>query len=263
MTDFQVEALADEVVAAFGFFEVPVDLKQIAREENIELAEGDFGEDFHGRIEFLAEVETFVIYHPSLTSGQYPPRVRFSIAHELGHYYIPHHRDLLLKGASHYSMEGFRHKNTVEHQADTFAAALLIPTRVLREQMGRRGFLSLPQILELSNDCQASAQATAFRYTRFTNEPHLAVVSENGKILYCFASEEARVFGFGSLRDKLVPDGSPTTKAMTSTGIVEAKTEGDQWFPDRGCSAALWEEAVRLGNSSRVLTLLSWVNYKR
>lgn len=262
MTDFQIEALADEVVAAFDLSTVPVDLERIAREENIELAEGEFGEDFHGRIEFLAVVETFVIYHPSIAGKQYQPRVRFSVAHELGHYYIPHHRELLLRGASHYSLEGFYHKNAVEHQADVFAAALLIPTTVLKTRMGRRGFLNLSQILTLSNDCQASAQATAFRYTRFTGEPHLAVVSENGKVLYSFSSAEARLFGFGGLRDKRAPDGSPTLKAMTSNGIVEDKTEGDCWFPDRGCNAELWEEATRLGNSSRVITLLSWLNYK-
>jgi hypothetical protein len=159
-------------------------------------------------------------------------------------------------------LEGFHHKNAVEHQADVFAAALLIPTAVLKTKMGRRGFLSLSQILALSNDCQASAQATAFRYTRFTKEPHLAIVSENGKVLYSFSSEEARVFGFGSLRERPVPDESPTLKAITSNGIIEDKSEGDRWFPDRGCNAALWEEATRLGSSSRVLTLLSWVNYK-
>ena len=262
MTDFQIESLADEVIAAFGLSAVPVDLEQIAREENIELAEGEFGEDFHGRIEFLAPVETFVIYHPSIAGNQYQPRVRFSIAHELGHYYIPHHRELLLKGVSHYSLEGFHHKNPIEHQADVFAAALLIPTAVLKTRMGRRGFLSLSQILALSTDCQASAQATAFRYTRFTREPHLAIVSENGRVLYFFSSEEARVFGFGGLRDKPVPDGSSSLKALTSNGIAEDKTEGNRWFPDRGCNAELWEEATRLGNSSRVLTLLSWVNYK-
>lgn len=262
MTNFQIEALADEVLAAFGLTTVPVDLVKIAGEENIELAEGDFGEDFHGRIEYLAEVGTFVIYHPSMAGNQYPPRVRFSIAHELGHYYIPHHRELLQSGASHYSLEEFRHKNPIEHQADTFAAALLIPATALRARMGSRGFLSLPQILALAEDCEASAQATAFRYTRFTKEPHMAIISENGRVLYAFVSEEARAFGFGSLRDKMVPDNSPTLQATSSGAFQEGKTGGNLWFPDRGCNAELWEEAVRLGSSKRVLTLLSWLNYK-
>jgi len=260
LTDPQIEMLADEVVVAFGLA-TPIDLERIAREEGIELAEGDYGEEFHGRIEYLAEVEAFVIYHPSIVTGQYPARVRFSIAHELGHFYIPHHRDILLKGQAHYSQEGFRSKNLVERQADTFAAALLIPTKVLKERMGRRGFLTLAQILNLAEVCRASVQATAFRYTRFTREPHLALVSENGKVLYGFASEQARYWGFGSLRDIPVPDSSPTIEASGINGIREAKTDVKTWFPRKESNVELWEEAVQLGSSNRALTLLSWTNF--
>ena len=260
MTETQIEGLADDVVAAFGL-SAPIDLDRIAREEGIQLAEGDYGDTFHGRIEYLAEVEAFVIYHPRYLTNHYPSRVRFSISHEFGHFYIPQHREMLLRGKAHYSLEGFRHKNAVERQADVFAAALLIPTRLLRERMGRRGFLSLSQILTLADDCKASAQATAFRYTRFTKEPHLALVSENGKVLYGFASQEAQAWGFWRLRDFAVPEGSATLMATATNGIVEGKTEVGIWFPERGNCAELWEEAVQLGNSNRGLTLLSWSNY--
>lgn len=260
MTDSQIESVADEVVAAFGL-SAPIDLERIAQDEGIQLAEGDYGDEFHGRIEYLAEVGAFVIYHPRYLTSQYPSRVRFSISHEFGHFYIPHHREILLSGKSHYSLEGFRHKNAVERQADTFAAALLIPARLLKEKMGRRGFLSLSQILGLADECKASAQATAFRYTKFTREPHLALVSEYGKVLYGFASEEARAWGYWNLRDFAVPECSPTSRATDTRGIVEGKTEVGIWFPDRGTHAELWEEAVQLGSSNRVLTLLSWSNY--
>lgn len=262
MTETQIEGLADEVIAAFGL-SAPIDLERIALEERIQLAEGDYGEEFHGRIEYLAEVETFVVYHPRFHTNHYPSRVRFSISHEFGHFYLPHHREILLKGRAHYSLEGFRHKNAIEREADTFAAALLIPTRLLKERMGRRGFLSLSQILTLADDCKASAQATAFRYTRFTKEPHLALVSENGNVLYGFASEEARAWGFWRLRDFTVPEGSATLRTTATIGIVEDKTEVGIWFPERGTHAELWEEAVQLGNSTRVLTLLSWSNYAK
>lgn len=250
------------MVAAFGL-SAPVELDRIAREEGIQLAEGDYGDEFHGRIEYLAEVEAFVIYHPRYITNHYPSRVRFSIGHEFAHFYIPHHREMLIRGKAHYSLEGFRHKNAVERQADVFAAALLIPTRFLRERMGRRGFLSLSQVLTLADDCKASAQATAFRYTRFTKEPHLALVSEDGNVLYGFASEEARAWGFWRLRDFAIPEGSATLRATAATGIVEDKTEVGIWFPARGTHAELWEEAVQLGSSTRVLTLLSWSNYAK
>jgi hypothetical protein len=254
--------LADEVIAAFGQSTPPVDLERIAREEGIELAEGAFDDDFHGRIEYLPEVGSFVIYHPSFIASQYPSRVRFSLAHELGHYYIPAHREMLMKGCTHNSMEGFNHKDLIERQADAFAAALLIPSAVLKQRMGRRGFLGLSQILALAEECKASVQATAFRYTKFTKEPHLAFVSEKEMVLYCFSSEEARAIGFGGLRNQCVPANSPTARAVASSQVEEGKIGGELWFPDRDNHAELWEESMRLGSSNRVLTLLSWVNYQ-
>jgi len=261
LTDHQVEQLADEVLSAFGQLHLPVDINQITREEGIELADGDFDDDFHGRIEYLVEVGTFVIYYPSLSFNQYPARCRFSIAHELGHYYIPVHREMLMTGCSHYSTEGFTHKDAIERQADTFAAALLIPSAELKRRMGKRGFLGLHHILTLADDCNASIQATAFRYTRFAKEPHLAFVSENDKVLYCFASEEARAMGYRTLRCQTVPADSATKKAVSSLKIEEGKTESQFWFPEHRSNAELWEESVRLGNSTKVLTVLSWVNY--
>ena len=262
MTDYQIERLADEVIAAFGQSNPPVDLERIVREEGIELAEGAFDDDFHGRIEYLPEVGSFVIYHPSIDDNQYPSRVRFSLAHELGHYYIPAHREMLMKGCAHNSMEGFNHKDLIERQADAFAAALLIPSAVLKQRMGRRGFLSLSQILALAEDCKASIQATAFRYTKFTKEPHLAFVSERETVLYCFSSEEARAIGYGNLRNQNVSANSATARARGSFQIEEGKIDSESWFPDRDNHAELWEESMRLGTSNRVLTLLSWVNYE-
>jgi len=261
LTEHEAEALADEVLAAFKLSTVPINLDRIAAEEGIELVEGEFGEDFHGRIEYLPEVETFVIYYPSVANSQYPQRIRFSIGHELGHYYIPAHRELLIKGMAHYSLEGFKHKDVIERQADAFAAALLIPSAVLKVRMGRRGFLSLPQVLALADECNTSAQSTAFRYSRFAKEPHVSFVSEAGKVLFSFPSDEARAIGCGYLRNQDVPNGSPTQRATTTPGIQESKIDSQLWFPGRSASMDLWEEAVRLGSTNQVLTLLSWVNY--
>jgi hypothetical protein len=263
LNEHQTEILADQVLTAFGQLTPPVNLQAIAAEESIELVEGDFGDDFQGRIEYLSEVETFAIYHPSFLACRYQPRVRFSISHELGHFYIPEHREMLLRNISHNSLEGFRHQNDIEREADSFASALLVPSAVLRARMGRRGFLSLRQILELADECQASPQATAFRYTRFTEEPYLAIVSEDGAILYSFVSEEAKVIGFGGIGNKRVPDGSATARAagQVASRIEEGKIQSELWFSDREAHADLWEEAVRLGASTRVLTVLSWEHY--
>ena len=89
----------------------------------------------------------------------------------------------------------------------------------------------------------------------------MALVSENGKVLYGFGSDEARAWGYWKLRDIAVPEASPTSRVTAASGILEDKSEVATWFPERGTHAELWEEAVQLGSSTRVLTLLSWSNY--
>ena len=263
MNDCDIERLADDVVSAYGQNTPPVNLINIAEEEGIALAEGEYGEDFHGRIEYLREVETFAIYHPRLDRARYPGRVRFSIAHELGHYFIPAHREVLLSGTSHNSDDSFQ-GGGVENEADKFASALLVPSVELQRLVGARKFLALAQILELADRCQASAQATAFRYTRFTEEPHIAIVSQNGRILYHFASEEAEAIGFRWLGNRNVPTNCATRRAAITAigdGIVEGTASSEDWFSSRRASAQLWEEAIRLGRTDLVLTLLSWQDY--
>ncbi|SUS07210.1 conserved hypothetical protein [uncultured Defluviicoccus sp.] len=261
MRDDEIEALADSVLSLYRL-SPPVDLVKLAKDEGVELVEGDFGSDFHGRIEYLQDERVFAIYHPGITSEIFPGRVRFTIAHELGHYFIPAHRDVLLKVLVHDSDEDFRTGSSIEKQADRFAAALLLPGKLLKEKMGRKGFLSLAEIKAVASNCCTSLQAAAFRYTQFTTEPHLAIVSEDRKILYYFASEEAQALGFAGLGNRLVPENSPTVHASSDPlrALKEGATSSEAWFSERYKRADLWEEAVSLGYSGRALTLLSWQN---
>ncbi len=262
MTDAEIDQLADSVSTLYRL-SPPIDFGLIAAEEGVELVDGDFGSDFHGRIEYLPTERVFAIYHPVIGGDFFSGRVRFTIAHEFGHYFIPEHRAILLRELVHDSKEDFRSKNEIERQADRFAAALLLPSGVLKEKMGRKGFLALQEIKALAAICGTSIQAAAFRYTQFTTEPHLAIVSEDRRILYHFASEEANALGFGGIGNRLVPDGSASEKArLGSAGSIhESTTNTEAWFSERYQRAELWEEAVNLSYDKRVLTLLSWSNY--
>ena len=99
----EIERLASEVLTGWGGKVPPVNVESIAREEGIALAPGSYGEDFCGRIEFHGDVGKFILFHPDLALAPNSARVRFSIGHELGHYFIEHHRDLLMAGRAHNS----------------------------------------------------------------------------------------------------------------------------------------------------------------
>ncbi len=71
-------------------------------------------------------------YDAYLLPGQHHPRTRFSIAHELGHYFLEPHRAYLRRtGKSHPSKGEFLSDRTIEMEADAFAAGLLMPSALL------------------------------------------------------------------------------------------------------------------------------------
>ena len=87
-----LERLAGQVLDSLRINTVPVDVRAIAEAEGILLGDDDFGEGFYGRLEYHQRV--FFLFHPT-ENLRNSFVVRFSIAHELGHYYIPEHRAIL------------------------------------------------------------------------------------------------------------------------------------------------------------------------
>jgi len=249
VTLFQIERAAEEVLAVF----------KIAREEGIELAPGNYGEDFSGRIEYHGDVGKFVLFHPDPQRVRHPARVRFSIGHELGHYFLDHHRELLIGGAAHNSASDFICEDHLEREADEFAAALLIPGFVMKRRLAKRSFMTLSEVLRLANDCHSSATSAAIRYAKFTREACVVIVSQAGRVLFWIPSEEAGAIGFRYLSsDRRVPGGSPTAMVSGEEGQLREGTIGSGcWFPDLSREVELWEEASPLGNTCRVLTLLA------
>src|SRR5712692_7836849 len=116
MRTSEIERLAGEVLAGWGGKIPPVNVLSIASDEGIALAPGSYGENFCGRIEFHSDVGKFILFHPDLGLVQSPARVRFSVAHELGHYFIETHRELFMAGRAHNSASGFICEDEIERE---------------------------------------------------------------------------------------------------------------------------------------------------
>jgi hypothetical protein len=255
-----IEKLADEVRTSYGQIVAPVNLNNIAEGESISLIPIEKCEGFHGRIEFLREAASFVIYHPDPNFAPSRQRIRFSIAHELGHYFIESHRELLVAGKSHNSTPGFICDNTLEVEADEFAAALLIPVSHIEQRLRRRSFMTLAEILKLGDDWQSSARSAAIRYVRYTGEACAMVVSKQGKTTRYIPSDEAVGLGYRFTGIRSLPEGSAAQRLNndpSKKGVEEAHSTSKRWFPYLRDERDLHEESFRLGGSGYVLTLLS------
>jgi hypothetical protein len=263
MTAAEIEKLA-EIVRQEHKLRVPVDLTKLCAEEGIELAPGDYPGKFHGRIEFLSEEGVFAIFHPAQT-GVSEGRIRFTIAHELGHYFIEEHRDLIVAGNVHNSVESFAPvRNRIEREADAFAACLLMPEKKVAELAGAKGYLDAGGVRRLAEECKVGLRAAAFRYSELAEEPCWLIFANAGEIECAFRSEEANTLGFGGLGVREIPSDSAAHRCISGEPFAnEGKgTDTTKWFSPRMAFANLWEDSIRLGSGTRTLTLLSWADYK-
>jgi len=97
-------------------------------------------------------------------------RKRFTIAHEIGHFVIPHHRNLG-NICEDRKIESFdRHLNQPEIEANEFAAELLLPSALLRRRFNLAEF-SLAQISAVAADFETSLTATTRSYLTLTDLP--------------------------------------------------------------------------------------------
>ena len=241
--------------------DLPIDIdKIITNEGNIRTRPANYGDKFDGRIEYISDKKIFILYHPIVIS----PRVRFSIAHELGHFYIPEHRKLLITGKSHNSKTGFVSNKRVEREADEFASHLLVPENYLNVLLLKRTFLTLKDLLELANELQVSATAMAIRYVNMTPEPCAVILSQDGQQKFYLASEEMEYTGFQWRGRKDIPWDSASSEATKSQGsgkVFEKQSDSDVWFSKRKRECEIWEESFPLGYTGLVLTMLSDQSY--
>jgi len=190
--------------------------------------------------------------------------IRFTVAHELGHYFLPGHPGKLFPHGDglHESKSGFISNNPLERQADYFASALLMPVHQFREAVdgAGSGFSAIEKLAKL---CKTSITSTAIRYTYFTDEAVAVIVSSGERIDYCFMSDRIRdLRGITWIKKgDLLPKGTTTARFNTDQSNVEQARQKEgtsilsDWFDD-GPEAEINEDVVGLGSYGKTLTVL-------
>jgi hypothetical protein len=260
-----IEALARTHLVALDMWRLPVDPFAIAEQEGIELAPGRYGEKFDARIKFVRSEKTFILFYKEAQYGPTEGRVRFSIGHELGHFYIPGHRAHLLRGDSHNSVTDFRSRDPFEVQADEFSSALLMPHDLFAAKLEQWGLenCNLRNFSRLAEEAfNTSLTSTVRRYVEFDWEECSMIVSEAGNVKWAKHSESMRALHMGYVASGTpVPNTTPTARlwAKLENGPTIEREEGhadaDLWF-DRPWRRRVWEEAMPLGYTGLVLTFL-------
>ena len=159
--------VAERVVRDQSLTELPIDPMALARDQGITvLRKPARSPGVSGML--LRRGNTFgIIYAAHIDNIGFQ---NFSVAHELGHYYLPGHIDAVLSNHEiHESQAGFASGDRYEIEADHFAATLLMPRALFRKAMSTFGD-GLAAIEKLAERCRTSLTATAIRYARCTRE---------------------------------------------------------------------------------------------
>ncbi len=186
---------AAEVLGVLKIASTPVDPLAIAESEKpfLGVAGGDFRNRFDGQLEYHRSKNRFLLlynskYDARVPAGQHHPRTRFSIAHELGHYFLEEHRAFLLRtGKAHPSKGEFLSDRTIETEADAFAAGLLMPSDLLGPLVNK-GDLTFSQIEEWANTFKTSVTSTARRSIELSDFPCALIGVREGRVAFTFHS---------------------------------------------------------------------------
>jgi len=244
----------------------PFDPAPVLKDNYITISYGRYGSAFDGMLEHRNQ--RFHIYcNLDRVYSAESPRARFTVAHELGHYFIDEHRIALASGLApaHGSQCEFESDLRVEREADHFASHLLMPSLEFN-RMARQHKVGLASILAIAKHFGTSVTSTAIRYAQTEIVPCVVVKWSPTEFQWQWISTEPFRARLRSVTKNLnsIPPDCPTSLALSCTPppsgeYFEAGTTAASWFPFLSDSdtrnVILMEQAIQLGRFG-VLTFL-------
>jgi len=155
-----IEEQANRVLSEHGFNKLPIDVKKLSKKLGVNTESDDLATDIAGI--FVIKSDTpFIRYNKSDNSQ----RQRFTIAHELGHLLLHSKTTPLFidktQKIMYRNVESSTGELHMEREANAFAAAILMPENLVKEELNeiKKGDI----ISQLARKFNVSPQAMSFR----------------------------------------------------------------------------------------------------
>ena len=243
-----------------GYTTLPVDPFAIALKNDIEVkAKPDTAEGVSGML--LRHGNEFCIAYATHIPNE--GFQRFSVAHELGHYFLDGHVDHVIRDGVHVSEAGFTSADPYEMEADQFAAGLLMPGSLFKAALRRRD-AGLSTVETMAGLCRTSLTATGIRCAELSDDALAVIISTCGAVDFCFLSNPMKTLPQLSWLRKGTPVPAGTLTARFNADrrrVLEAERAEEEidvldWLGGTR-SARVTEEVVGLGRYGKTLTVLS------
>lgn len=168
----QIERIASQILENTNCGQLPIDPTAIAEKNNIRVVDHEVSDDVSGVL-FIESGSAVIGVNPTHS----PVRQRFTIAHELGHFFLAHERGgLFVDRPSRHFTVMYRDTNSStgeieqEKEANAFAAALLMPAKCVAEKVEQYYQYDLSDdhkedetLKRMAKDFKVSSKAMEFR----------------------------------------------------------------------------------------------------
>lgn len=147
-----LEELTSNILLRNDMYKVPVDVIRIANANDIKVFKGDLDKKISGAIRYNEKENRFEIL---VNKNDIKSRQRFTIAHELGHYFL--HENFLKNEELHVDTILYRADDEKDDEAirrekevDYFAGALLMNKTLLEKLRSENTITELAEIFDVS-----------------------------------------------------------------------------------------------------------------
>ncbi len=263
------EAKGEEIARLHDCTSAPVDPFRIvdAEQSLIHIEGDDFGDAFDGRLSYVGP-RFLLCYNTKYDRwphrGSHHPRTRFTIAHELGHFFLEEHRrTLVLRKATHASFTEFAASTRVERQADSFASGLLMPKYLLAPRINQESDPEPEVIRALASEFEVSMTGLLVRWVRLSHFPCATLCIREGRIAWGFVSAAFRESGLWRARRGDGVHSSPAARFIGDDPAIQRYREGrghgqaEDWIESSGAAVPVREFYWAIPYSEAVMVFLS------
>ncbi|HEY8500060.1 MAG TPA: ImmA/IrrE family metallo-endopeptidase [Clostridia bacterium] len=120
----------------------------------------------------------------------YQPRLKFTVAHEIGHFYIPCH-DLQVFACQASDIMSFNTDRSLEQEANKFASELLMPTEYIQKEAKLHDY-NAESVKKIADKFSVSITASAIRFLEFTPDKAAIVLSQNSRVKWFMKARNFR-----------------------------------------------------------------------
>lgn len=242
------EETARKLLAEYGLVEpMPIPVEDIAWDKGAEIVHGGL-RGATARLTMLEARAVIRVADGSESAG----RLRFSVAHELGHFLL--HRARLPEFCQEVDFHAWQSSRPLEQEANVFATELLLPTEMVRP-LCEVDEVDFAPARHISARFDVSLTAAAIRFVTFCPGPVALAMSDARHVRWSWPNP--------AWQGTLPRNGDPLHARSLAARVLrqgvsleEDSVDADSWLDEPDVDAEIVEYVVKMPSLGAALSLL-------